>query len=109
MKAGLFRSAGVVSAATLLSRIAGMLCVVTEVTDRVIGERRLRVLRDLAARTMGVEPVEESCGRLRGLKLVYVGDGRNNVANSLMLGCAKAGVNYVNCTPKELPPDPTVN
>lgn len=31
------------------SRIAGMLCVVTEVTDRVIGERRLRVLRDLAA------------------------------------------------------------
>ncbi len=35
------------------SRIAGMLCVVTEVTDRVIGERRLRVLRDLAARTGG--------------------------------------------------------
>ena len=30
------------------SRISGMLCVVTEVTDRVIGERRLRVLRDLA-------------------------------------------------------------
>ncbi len=42
------------------SRIAGMLCVVTEVTDRVIGERRLRILRDLAARTMGVESVEES-------------------------------------------------
>jgi PAS domain-containing protein len=32
------------------NRIAGMLCVVTEVTERVIGERRLRVLRDLAAR-----------------------------------------------------------
>src|SRR3984957_9361682 len=31
------------------NRIAGMLCVVTEVTDRVIGERRLRVLRDLAS------------------------------------------------------------
>ncbi|MEP6886265.1 MAG: ATP-binding protein [Gammaproteobacteria bacterium] len=46
------------------SRISGMLCVVTEVTDRVIGERRLRVLRDLAARTMGVESVDESCERL---------------------------------------------
>jgi PAS domain S-box-containing protein len=46
------------------SRIAGMLCVVTEVTDRVIGERRLRVLRDLAARAVGVEGVEDSCRRL---------------------------------------------
>ena len=46
------------------SRIAGMLCVVTEVTDRVIGERRLRVLRDLAARAVGVESIEESCRRL---------------------------------------------
>jgi signal transduction histidine kinase len=43
------------------SRIAGMLCVVTEVTERVIGERRLRVLRDLAARAVGVETVEDSC------------------------------------------------
>ncbi|MEP6546823.1 MAG: ATP-binding protein [Gammaproteobacteria bacterium] len=49
------------------SRIEGMLCVVTEVTDRVIGERRLRVLRDLAARTMGAESVEESCERLCGV------------------------------------------
>src|SRR3984885_6506655 len=46
------------------SQIAGMLCVVTEVTGRVIGERRLRVLRDLAARTVGVEDVEDSCRRL---------------------------------------------
>src|SRR6202522_1726237 len=46
------------------SRITGMLCVVTEVTDRVIGERRLRVLRDLAARAVGVEGVEDSCRRL---------------------------------------------
>jgi len=44
-------------------------------------------------------------GRLKGLKLAYVGDGRNNVANSLMSGCAKAGVHYVNCTPPELTPD----
>jgi PAS domain S-box-containing protein len=45
------------------SRIAGMLCVVTEVTEKVIGERRLRILRDLAARGAGVTNVEESCSR----------------------------------------------
>ena len=43
------------------SRVAGMLCVVTEVTERVIGERRLRVLRDLAAPQVGVEGVEATC------------------------------------------------
>ena len=50
--------------------------------------------------------LREAFGDIRGKKLVYMGDGRNNVANSLMMGCAKAGVNYVNCTPKELLPDP---
>ena len=48
--------------------------------------------------------IQENIGRLRGLTLAYVGDGRNNVANSLMIGCAKAGVNFVNCTPPELMP-----
>jgi len=48
--------------------------------------------------------LRERFGRLKGLKLVYMGDGRNNVANSLMLGCAKAGVNFVNCTPEALNP-----
>ncbi|HTC43721.1 MAG TPA: ATP-binding protein [Steroidobacteraceae bacterium] len=51
--------------------IAGMLCVVTEVTDRIIGERRLRVLRDLAARAVGVESVEESCRRVLGVLEQY--------------------------------------
>jgi signal transduction histidine kinase len=46
-----------------LSRISGMLCVVTEVTERVVGERRLRVLRDLAAQAMGVDEVASSCRR----------------------------------------------
>ena len=45
------------------SKISGLLCVVTEVTDRVIGERRLRVLRDLAARSMGVQSVDDACKR----------------------------------------------
>ncbi|MDD3543902.1 MAG: ornithine carbamoyltransferase [Kiritimatiellae bacterium] len=49
--------------------------------------------------------IRENFGRLQGLKLAYVGDGRNNVANSLMIGCAKAGLDYVNCTPPELAPD----
>ncbi len=48
--------------------------------------------------------VREHFGRLRGLTLLYIGDGRNNVANSLMLGCAKSGVHFVNCTPPELLP-----
>jgi len=49
--------------------------------------------------------LKENFGRLQGLKLAYVGDGRNNVANSLMIGCAKAGINYSNSTPAELLPD----
>lgn len=49
--------------------------------------------------------LKETFGEIKGRKVVYMGDGRNNVANSLMMGCAKAGVNYVNCTPKELLPN----
>ena len=49
------------------SHIAGMLCVVTEVTERVIGERHLRVLRDLAARASGMETVQQACNRLVGV------------------------------------------
>lgn len=49
--------------------------------------------------------VQENFGRLAGLKLVFVGDGRNNVATSLMVGCAKAGMHFVDCTPAELMPD----
>lgn len=50
--------------------------------------------------------VQERFGHLKGIKLAYVGDGRNNVANTLMMGCAKAGIHYVNCTPAELLPSP---
>lgn len=42
--------------------------------------------------------------RLKGLKVVYMGDGRNNVCISLMMGCAKTGANFVDCTPGELAP-----
>jgi PAS domain S-box-containing protein len=46
------------------SHIAGMLCVVTEVTDRVIGERRLQVLRDLATQPGARGSVIDACGRI---------------------------------------------
>ena len=49
--------------------------------------------------------IREAFGKLRGLKVVYVGDGRNNVATSLMLACAKVGIHFVNCTPDALMPD----
>lgn len=49
--------------------------------------------------------IRECFGEPGGLKLVYVGDGRNNMANSLMLGCAKCGMHFVNCAPPALTPD----
>jgi ornithine carbamoyltransferase len=52
--------------------------------------------------------VKESFGDLRNCTVAYVGDGRNNVANSLMMGCAKAGIRYVCCAPGELRPDEAV-
>ncbi|MGQ9663514.1 MAG: ornithine carbamoyltransferase [Kiritimatiellia bacterium] len=50
--------------------------------------------------------IKEVFGRLHDLKIVYVGDGRNNVATSLGLGCAKAGLNLVMCSPPSLLPPP---
>lgn len=52
--------------------------------------------------------VKETFGSLDNCTIAYVGDGRNNVANSLMMGCAKAGVRYVCCTPKDLWPDEAI-
>lgn len=48
--------------------------------------------------------VKEHFGTLENLRIAYLGDGRNNVANSLMIGCAKVGVDVVICGPKELWP-----
>lgn len=49
--------------------------------------------------------LKENFGYLKGLKLVYLGDGRNNVANSLLVGCTKVGVNIAVVAPKRLWPD----
>lgn len=48
--------------------------------------------------------LKEQFGDLKGLKLVYVGDGRNNMANSLMIGCTKMGIHFTILAPKALWP-----
>ena len=50
--------------------------------------------------------VRENFGHLKGIRFVYVGDGRNNVANSLMIGAAKMGMHFVIGAPESLFPDP---
>lgn len=52
-----------------------------------------------------VMTVEENFGHLKGIKLVFMGDARNNVANSLMVVCAKMGMHFVSCGPRDLWPD----
>ena len=49
--------------------------------------------------------IQEHFGSLRGKKLVYLGDARYNMGNSLMVGCAKMGMHFVACTPKAYMPD----
>jgi len=49
--------------------------------------------------------LEESFGSCQGKTLAFVGDGRNNVARSLMVICAKLGVNFTVICPPELNPD----
>ena len=45
--------------------------------------------------------MREHLGELKGKKLVYMGDARFNMGNSLMIGCAKLGVNFAACAPVE--------
>ena len=47
----------------------------------------------------------EHFGYLKGLNFTFMGDGRNNVANSLMVACSKMGINFTCCAPKNLFPD----
>jgi ornithine carbamoyltransferase len=49
--------------------------------------------------------IQENFGKLEEINLVYVGDGRNNMANSLMIGSAIMGINYTIVSPKELWPN----
>ncbi len=48
--------------------------------------------------------IEEKLGRLKGINFTYMGDARNNMGNSLMVACAKMGLNFTACAPKVLFP-----
>ena len=50
--------------------------------------------------------IREHFGSLSGIKLVYMGDARYNMGNSLMIGCAKMGMHFVACAPAAFMPDP---
>ena len=49
--------------------------------------------------------IREHFGKLKGVKLVYMGDARYNMGNSLMVGCAKMGMHFVACAPEKYFPD----
>ena len=49
--------------------------------------------------------IQEHFGELKGKKLVYMGDARYNMGNSLMVGCAKMGMHFVACAPEKYFPD----
>ncbi len=52
-----------------------------------------------------VMTLKETFGEIKGLNIVFCGDGRNNMARSLMLICSKLGINFSIFSPKELFPD----
>jgi len=52
--------------------------------------------------------IREHFDRLKGIKLVYMGDARYNMGNSLMVGCAKMGLDFVACAPECYFPDPAL-
>lgn len=49
--------------------------------------------------------VKEHFGKLKGINFVYMGDARFNMGNSLMVGCAKMGLNFTACAPEKYFPD----
>lgn len=49
--------------------------------------------------------IKEQFGHLKGINFVYMGDARYNMGNSLMVGCAKMGINFIACAPKKYFPD----
>ena len=52
--------------------------------------------------------IREHLGRIKGVRLVYMGDARYNMGNSWMVTCAKMGMHFTACAPKEYFPDPAL-
>lgn len=49
--------------------------------------------------------IKEHFGKLKGINFVYMGDARYNMGNSLMVGCAKLGLNFTACAPEKYFPN----
>lgn len=49
--------------------------------------------------------IQEKFGKLKGIRLVYMGDARYNMGNSLMVACTKMGMHFTACAPKEYFPN----
>lgn len=49
--------------------------------------------------------IREHLNKIEGVNFVYIGDGRNNMSNALMIGASKIGMNYTVCSPKQLWPN----
>ena len=49
--------------------------------------------------------IKEQFGHLKGINFLYMGDARYNMGNSLMVGCAKMGMNFTACAPKKYFPN----
>ena len=52
--------------------------------------------------------IREKFGRLKDIRLTYMGDARYNMGNSLMVGCAKLGLHFTGCCPEKYQPDPAL-
>ncbi|OHD06081.1 MAG: ornithine carbamoyltransferase [Spirochaetes bacterium GWB1_27_13] len=78
----------------LLAKYSGI-PVINGLTDR---EHPTQILADFMT-------IKEVFGRLEKLKITYLGDGRNNVANTLLLACAKMGIDIAISCPKSLFPE----
>ena len=52
--------------------------------------------------------IREHLGKIKGVKLVYMGDARFNMGNSLMIASAKMGMHFVACAPKKYFPNETL-
>ena len=79
--------------------VGGMLCVVTEETERVIGERHLKTLRDLGARTTNAKTVDEACR----LVVTTLGENTADVPFSLLYVVAPDGKTAWLCEASQLP------
>ena len=72
---------------------------------RACVERSYRRIPSYADDSLDLLTIRENFGDFQGLNLVFMGDAKNNVANSLMVASAKMGINFTACGPAECMPN----